>query len=86
MKLKILRKYNVGEFVTGSFHAYLKQHGIILQLTVPYRPQLISVAERFTRTLTEMVGYMMFSVNVDDAEAVNKATFLRNRSSKKTVE
>lgn len=38
-KIKILRSDNGTEFVNGAFDNYLKENGIVRQLTVPYTPQ-----------------------------------------------
>lgn len=82
-KIKVLRSDNGTEFVNNNFDTYLKQHGIVRQLTVPYTPQQNGVAERFNRTLVEMARSMLVASNLDEslwAEAVNTAAYLRNRA------
>ena len=50
-KIKILRSDNGNEFVKGAFDEYLREHGVVRQLAVPYTLQQNGVAERFNRTL-----------------------------------
>lgn len=82
-KLKVLRSDNGTEFVNNAFDDYLKNNGILRQLTVPYTPQQNGVAERFNRTLIEMARCMLVGSNLGEhlwAEAVNTAAYLRNRA------
>ncbi|XP_073844139.1 uncharacterized protein, partial [Musca autumnalis] len=88
-KIKCLRSDNGTEFVNNNFNAYLKEHGIVRQLTVPHTPQQNGVAERFNRTLVEMARSMLVAANLDEslwAEAVNTAAYLRNRSPTKALD
>ncbi|CAD7000956.1 unnamed protein product [Ceratitis capitata] len=86
--INILRSDNGTEFVNTAFDKYLKEEGIVRQLTVPYTPQQNGVAERFNHTLIEMARCMMVSSAADEslwAEAVNTAAYLRNRAPAKAV-
>jgi hypothetical protein len=61
---------------------FLEAEGISHQLTVEYTPQQNGVAERANRTLVEMARCILLQANLPDtlwAEAVNTATYLRNR-------
>ena len=58
-KIKILRSDRGGEYLSTEFNDYLKECGIVSQLTPPRTPQLNGVAERRNRTLLDMVRSMM---------------------------
>ena len=82
-KVKVLRSDNGGEYCSMAFQEYMKQHGIVHQTTVPYSPAQNDVAERMNRTLVETARSMMSHSKVPTefwAEAVNTATYVRNRS------
>lgn len=66
-KIKCLRSDNGTEFVNNHFNTYLKEHGIVRQLTVPHTPQQNGVAERFNRTLVEMARSMLVAANLDES-------------------
>jgi transposase InsO family protein len=57
--IKVLRSDRGGEYLSIEFIDYLKEHGIISQLSPPRTPQLNGVAERRNRTLLDMVRSMM---------------------------
>ena len=88
-RLKVLRSDNGGEYTSSEFKEYLKQNGVIHQLTVPKCPEQNGVAERLNRTLVEMVRSMLASSILPPrfwAEALNTATYLRNRCPSRAVE
>ncbi|KAI3723576.1 hypothetical protein L2E82_35254 [Cichorium intybus] len=58
-KIKMLRSDRGGEYLSIEFLDYLKEYGIVSQLTPPRTPQLNGVAERRNRTLLDMVRSMM---------------------------
>ncbi|KAI3780168.1 hypothetical protein L2E82_10129 [Cichorium intybus] len=58
-KIKMLRSDRGGEYLSIEFLDYLKECGIVSQLTPPRTPQLNGVAERRNRTLLDMVHSMM---------------------------
>ncbi|CAH1440299.1 unnamed protein product [Lactuca virosa] len=58
-KIKMLRSDRGGEYLSLEFHEYLKECGIVSQLTPPRTPQLNGVAARRNRTLLDMVRSMM---------------------------
>ena len=87
--VKILRTDNGGEFTSDEFEKYLKKEGIKHQLTIPKCPEQNGVAERFNRTLVEMVRSMLADSELPKsfwAEALATAVYLRNRSPTKPVE
>ncbi|CAH1436470.1 unnamed protein product [Lactuca virosa] len=59
VNIKMLRSDRGGEYLSTEFLDYLKECGIISQLTPPRTPQLNGVAERRNRTLLDMVRSMM---------------------------
>lgn len=82
-KVKVLRTDNGSEYVNAGLENFLRQKGIVHQLTVPYSPQSNGSAERLNRSLMNKVRCLLYNANLDDkmwAEAVNTAAFLINRS------
>ena len=53
--IKILRSDRGGEYLSTEFEEFLKENGIISQLTPPYTPQLNEVFERRNHTLLDMM-------------------------------
>ena len=58
-KIKVLRSDRGGEYLSIEFDDYLRDCGIVSQLTPPRTPQLNGVTERRNRTLLDMVRSMM---------------------------
>ena len=87
--VKILRTDNGGEFTSDKFENYLKREGIKHELTIPKCPEQNGVAERFNRTLVEMVRSMLADSELPKsfwAEALATAVYLRNQCPTKSVE
>ena len=57
--IKTLRSDQGGEYLSTEFTQFLKENGILAQLTPPYTPQMNGVSERRNRTLLDMVRSMM---------------------------
>jgi len=57
--VKALRTDNGGEYIAEDFEQYLKVNGISHQLAVRKTPEQNGVAERFNRTIVEMVRAML---------------------------
>jgi len=57
--IKAFRSDRGGEYLSTEFDEYLKEHGIVSQLTPPGIPQLNGVSERRNHTLLDMVRSMM---------------------------
>ena len=53
--IKTLRSDRCGEYLSGDFLAYLRENGILSQVTPPYTPQHNGVSESRNRTLLDMV-------------------------------
>jgi transposase InsO family protein len=53
--VKKLRMDNGTEFGGKKLHEFLREHGIILEPTVPYTPEQGGVVERTNRTIVEKV-------------------------------
>lgn len=82
MKVKIVRSDNGGEYTGTQFKTHLKGLGVLHQRTTPYTPQQNGVAERFNRTLIEMVRCMLKSSAMPNTfwgEAVLNATHVLQR-------
>ncbi|GBN44324.1 Retrovirus-related Pol polyprotein from transposon TNT 1-94, partial [Araneus ventricosus] len=80
--LKVLRSDNGGEYIGKEIEDFLKEQGIVHQLTVPYSPQQNGVSERKNRTLIEMTRCLLSEANLPQrfwAEAAMTATYLQNR-------
>lgn len=75
--------------MSNAFKEFLKEAGIIHQLSVEYTPQQNGVAERQYRTITEMARCILLQGNLPQSlwgEAVNAAVYLRNRCATKSLE
>ena len=57
--IKTLRSYRGGEYLSTEFTQFLKDNGILAQLTPPYTPQMNRVSKRRNRTMLDMVQSMM---------------------------
>ena len=87
--IKAIRSDRGGEYLSQEFDHYLKECGIVSQLTPPGTPQWNGVFERRNRTLLVMVRSMMSQANVPTSFwcfALETATFLLNRTPTKVVE
>lgn len=87
--IKRLRTDNTKEYTSKEFKRFLEEEGIDRQLTVEYTPQQNGIAERANRTLVEMARCLMLQAKLPNslwAEAINAATFLRNRCPTKSFE
>ena len=87
--IKAIRSDRGGEYLSQEFDNYLKECGIISQLTPPGTPQWNGVSERRNRTLLDMVRSMMSQADLPISfwgYALETAAFLLNRTPTKTVE
>ncbi|MFO3480454.1 DDE-type integrase/transposase/recombinase, partial [Legionella pneumophila serogroup 1] len=87
-KIKMLRSDRGGEYLSLEFHDYLKECGIVSQLTPPRTPQLNGVAERRNRTLLDMVRSMMSRASLPISfwgYALESAAHILNRVPTKKV-
>lgn len=87
-KPKILRSDRGGEYIGKKFKAFLKQNGIVGQLTAPYTPQQNGVAERKNRYLVEMARCMLIDGNLSNrfwGEAVMTANYMQNRLPSRSI-
>ena len=82
-KLKVLRSDNGGEYLANHFKQFRELHGILHETTTPHTPQQNGVAERYNRTLMDMVRSMMHGAGLKKhfwGEAIQTANYLRNRA------
>lgn len=87
--IKILRTDNAKEYLSREFTDLLESEGIRRQLTVEHTPQQNGVAERANRTLVEMARCMLLQSKLPLslwAEAINTASFIRNRCPTKALD
>jgi transposase InsO family protein len=88
-KIKALRSDRGGEYLSHEFGDYLKEYGIVPQLTPPGTPQWNGVSERRNRTLLDMVRSMMSQADLPKSFwgfALETAAFTLNRVPSKSVE
>ncbi len=88
-KIKILRSDRGGEYLSQEFKDYLKESGIVSELTPPITPQWNGVSERRNRTLLDMVRSMMSHSGLPLSfwgYALEAALLILNRSPSKSVE
>ncbi|GJV42326.1 retrotransposon protein, putative, ty1-copia subclass [Tanacetum coccineum] len=58
-KIKVIRSYQGGEYLSHEFVNHMKSCGIVSQLTPPYTPHHNRVSKRRNQTLLDMVRSMM---------------------------
>ena len=88
-RIKILRSDRGGEYLSLEFQSYLRDCGIVSQLTPPGTPQHNGVSERRNRTLLDMVRSMMAHTSLPTSfwgYALETAAVLVNNAPSKAVE
>lgn len=83
-----IRCDNGGEYTSNKLKWWCKDHGIVLDHSLPRTPQQAGTAERMNKTLLEKTRALIFDSNLPAymwGEAVLTATYLSNRSPSKTV-
>jgi transposase InsO family protein len=88
-KIKFLRSNRGGEYLSYEFGTYMRECGIVSQLTPAGTPQRNGVSERCNRTLLDMVRSMMSLTNLPLSfwgYALETAAFTLNRVPSKSVE
>ena len=79
--VKALRSDNGTEFTNNAMSSFLKEKGILRQLTAPYTPQQNGVSERKNRTIVESARCMLHYAGLSYkfwAEAVSNAVYVLN--------
>lgn len=87
--IKTLRSDRGGEYLSLEFKNYLKECGIVSQLTPPGTPQWNGVSERRNRTLLDMVRSMMSHADLPISfwgYALETAAYTLNRVPTKAVQ
>jgi transposase InsO family protein len=87
--IKALRSDCGDEYLSYEFTMYLKECGIVSQLTPPGTPQWNGVSERRNRTLLDMVRSMMSNVTLPKifwGHALETDALIINRVPSKSVE
>jgi transposase InsO family protein len=82
-KVRKIRCDNGREYLNNNLMSLTKTKGIVLDVTVPYTPQLNGKAERLNRTLLQKTRALIFDGRVPNylwGEALLTASFLTNRS------
>lgn len=80
---KYLRFDNGKELVNEKLKKWASAKGIEVETSAPYSPSQNGVAERFNRTLLELARAMLIAKSLPTflwTEAVNHATWIRNRA------
>src|SRR5690606_41759149 len=80
--VKRWRSDNAGEFRNKELTNLFASHGIILEDTPSYSPETLGVAERFNRTVVEMVRALHNASGLGKefwAEVAAISTYLKNR-------
>jgi transposase InsO family protein len=83
-----MRVDNGTEFINAEVKKFAEEEGIIIETSAPYSPSQNGVAERFNRTLLELVRAMLIAKQLPEYlwdEAVSHATYLRNRAPTKAL-
>ena len=83
-----LRVDNGKELVNEEVKKFCAQEGITIEQSAPYSPSQNGIAERFNRTLIELVRAMLIEKGLPTFlwdEAVSHATYIRNRSPTKAL-
>ena len=82
--VRVFRTDGGGEYLSTEFKNHLSECGIIHQVTVPRTPEQNGAAERLNRTLVEAMRSMLIDAPGLGkrfwAEAINTATYIKNRS------
>jgi hypothetical protein len=82
-KISTLRSDNRGKYIDSTFNNFLKLFSIHHQYTTPYTPQQNGVAERFNKTIMEVVQTMLYDMEMARefwGEGVMMAIYTRNWS------
>ena len=61
--MEILKSDNGGEYNSHDFDLYLQQHGVVLELSVPYSQWQNGLAEPCNRSIKEMARSMMLAAH-----------------------
>jgi hypothetical protein len=88
-RIKALRLDCEGEYLSYEFTMYLKECGIVSQLTHPGTPQWNGVSERRNRTMLDMVRSMMSNITLPKifwGHTLKTVVLTINRVSSKSVE
>lgn len=88
-KIQTLRSDNGGEYISHEFREHLESCGIKNQFSSPGTPQQNGVAERFNRTLVEMMRTSLLHASLTHrlwGEALKTAVHIRNRMPTKALE
>jgi transposase InsO family protein len=83
VKIKSIRTDGGGEYTSGEFVAFYKQHGIRKEKTAAYSPHQNGLAERRNRSILEKTRSMLLGVGAPAflwVEAAKTAIYLLNRS------
>ena len=87
--IKALRSDRGGEYLSHEFLSYLRDNGILSQMTPPYTPQHNGVSARRNRTLLDMVRSMMSKAELPKSfwgYALETAIYLLNKAPSKSVD
>ena len=81
-KVLTLRTDNAGEYVSIKMQTWCADHGIVLQTTQPYSPDMNGITERMMRSIVQDASAMLWGAHLGIPfwyEAVKTAVYLKNR-------
>lgn len=88
LRVSKIRCDNGGEFVNNDIKSWCRRKGIVMDITIPYTPQLNGKAERLNRTLLDKARSLIFDSGIEKTfwgEAIRVAAYLLNRCPSETV-
>lgn len=88
-KVKTIRTYRGGEFLSKEFQSFCERKGIKRQLTCAYTPHQNRVVERRNRSVIEMTHSLLKEQNLPNTfwgEAVNYSIYILNCSPTKALD
>ena len=88
-RIKVLRTDRGWEYMSNEYNDYLRDKGIVHQLSTVETPEQNGVSERLNRTLMDLVRSMLHAKRIPKefwAEALATAVYVRNRVTSRAIE
>jgi transposase InsO family protein len=87
-RVQTIRSDGGGEFVNSATAAWLKEKGIVQELTTPHTPQLNGISERLNRTLMDKVRAVLSRSGAPEyfwPDALRTVVYVHNRTPHKSL-